>query len=106
MTAAEFTEKHGPPWDQWYAMTPAERWDYSHKVLLPKWFELGGTTGPEWDPSDPMHDTYVEMGSYHQSDIPADCLADANRRREAYLALGGIHKGKPDWPASLWETCP
>ncbi len=97
MTIAEFTEKHGLPWEQWYAMTPLERWNYSHKVLCPKCLELGGSLGPEWDPTDPMHETYIEMGIYEQSDIPPQCLVAARQQRESYVAKYGIRPGDGEW---------
>jgi hypothetical protein len=93
MTVAEFSKQHGLSDSVWWQMTPAQRWDYSQNVLWPKWFALGGTTGPEWDPTDPMHEMYVEMGIYHAADIPLDSLSDANIRRVAYLKLGGVKPG-------------
>ena len=45
----------GDEWAEWYAMTPAQRFEESSK-LWQTYLELGGSLDPEPDPQSPFYD--------------------------------------------------
>jgi hypothetical protein len=52
MTEAEFTEHYGLPWEMWWNLTPMQRFEYSQKILWPKYLALGGSLEPESNDQD------------------------------------------------------
>lgn len=49
---------------------PSQNWERSNR-LWQRYLAAGGSMAPEFDPTDPMHETYLEMGIYEQHSIPA-----------------------------------
>lgn len=44
--------------------------------LWERYLAAGGSLAPEYDPSDPMHETYLAEGLYEQHSIPSELVRE------------------------------